>query len=477
DSLSVANRPSIHMTKRCTYYLNSRSDFDFSLGALRHNYGSASADYNAASVSGLWRYGLTDSLSLSTHAEGREGLATGGVGADIALGLLGTLSTSISHSSPDGQQLSVGYSYYGRRFSLSAQHLQRSRGYSDLSVYDTSATLSRRTDQLTLSTTPFGQWGGSLGLGYFDIEAQDGTRTRLVNLSWSRSIWGASSLYLALKKTLGSNDATLLAQLVIPLGDSGTASTSIQRDSSGKLSERLTYNRAAPASGGLGWNVGLSTGNSDYRQADLTWKNDYSVISGGFYGEPGAQNSWLDMAGSLIFMDNAFFATNKVSDAFIVVSTDGYPDIPVSYENRLIGSTDTSGHLLVPWASAWYPAKLSIDTLSLPATVTTPNVEKRVAVREGSGALVTFPVQKERSALIKLVDEHHQPLPPGTLVTETVSGQTAAIGYDGLAWFSHLATQNEIVVSLSTGNCHHTFPLAEDSDIASRIGPLVCSTH
>ncbi|WP_437616687.1 hypothetical protein, partial [Erwinia sp. V71] len=24
DSLSVANRPSIHMTKRCTYYLNSR---------------------------------------------------------------------------------------------------------------------------------------------------------------------------------------------------------------------------------------------------------------------------------------------------------------------------------------------------------------------------------------------------------------------------------------------------------------------
>ncbi|WP_437614751.1 carbohydrate-binding protein, partial [Erwinia sp. V71] len=25
DSLSVANRPSIHMTKRCTYYLNSRS--------------------------------------------------------------------------------------------------------------------------------------------------------------------------------------------------------------------------------------------------------------------------------------------------------------------------------------------------------------------------------------------------------------------------------------------------------------------
>ncbi|WP_437612279.1 TonB-dependent receptor domain-containing protein, partial [Erwinia sp. V71] len=28
DSLSVANRPSIHMTKRCTYYLNSRSTFD-----------------------------------------------------------------------------------------------------------------------------------------------------------------------------------------------------------------------------------------------------------------------------------------------------------------------------------------------------------------------------------------------------------------------------------------------------------------
>ena len=453
------------------------SDFDFSLGALRRNYGSASADYDAASVSGLWRYGLTDSLSLSGHAEGREGLATGGVGADIAVGLLGTLSTSVSHASADGQQLSLGYSYYGRRFSLSAQHLQRSRGYSDLSVYDTSATLSRRTDQLTLSTTPFGQHGGSLGMGYFDIEAQDGTRTRLVNLSWSRSLWNSSSLYLALNKTLGSNNTTALAQLVIPLGDAGTASASIQRDSTGDLSERLSYSRAAPANGGLGWNIGLSAGNSQYRQADVTWKNPYSVLSGGFYGESGAQNSWLDMTGSLIVMDGALFITNKIDDAFIVVSTDGYPDIPVSYENLLVGSTDAGGHLLVPWASAWYPAKLSIDTLSLPATVSTANVEKRVAVREGSGALVTFPIQKERSALIRLVDEHNQPLPPGTLVTETISGQTVAMGYEGLAWFSHLTTKNEIIVSLATGNCHHTFPLVEDSDIATRIGPLVCSTH
>ena len=59
------------------------SDFDFTLGALRNNYGIKNADYGAGAVSAIYRYGLTHWLTLSAHTEDRQGLTNAGLGGDI----------------------------------------------------------------------------------------------------------------------------------------------------------------------------------------------------------------------------------------------------------------------------------------------------------------------------------------------------------------------------------------------------------
>lgn len=97
-----------------------------------------------------------------------------------------------------------------------------------------------------------------------------------------------------------------------------------------------------------------------------------------------------------------------------MVDTEGYPDVPVKYENQLVGKTNKNGHLLVPWVVSNYPAKVEIDTLQLPANVTTPQVESRVAVKEGSGTIVKFPVHVVRSANIRLLNSEGNPLTIGT---------------------------------------------------------------
>lgn len=451
------------------------SDFDFSAGALRQNYGSRSADYDAAALSSFYRYGLNDHLTVAFEGEGRAGLVRAGAGADMSVARLGTLSLSASQSQSDrsGQQYSLGYSWYSSRFSLNLSHVQRTADFSDLSVYGTSASLSQRSEQATLSFAPFGSLIGTIGLGYFDITAHDGTRTRLANLSWSRGLWGSSSLHLALNKTLGASGVSGQLQLIIPLGQTGSMTASSQRTSSGELAQTLSYSRAAPAAGGFGWNLAASQGNAGYRQADLTWKTRYTVLSGGVYGSPGDRTSWFDASGALVWMDNSLFASSKVNDAFIVVSTSGYRDIPVRYENQLLGNSDSSGHLLVPWVSAWYPAKLIIDPLNLPADIETPLVEQRVAVREASGALVTFPLHKTRPLLLTLVDSEHHALPPGTLVTETHSGQTAQMGYGGEVWFDNVPEQSDIAVSLPGGVCRHAISL-RGVQAQFKIGPLIC---
>ncbi len=75
-------------------------------------------------------------------------------------------------------------------------------------------------------------------------------------------------------------------------------------------------------------------------------------------------------------------------------------------KNRKVGTTDDSGHLLIPWAAARYPGKVTLDTLPLPTDVEAKVVEKRIAVREASGALVDFPVTRVRSASITPVDKN-----------------------------------------------------------------------
>ncbi|MGE0973096.1 hypothetical protein ACQFN5_28030 (plasmid) [Klebsiella sp. WOUb02] len=222
------------------------------------------------------------------------------MGSDITVGRWGTFSNAYSFDGSKGQLYVLGYSYYSHWFSISAQHRQVTSGYQDLSTFRTRAQLSRRSDQASFSTFPFGKGNGTLGIGYFDILAYDNSRTRLANLSYSRSLWGNSSLNLSLNKTLAGRGYSTQLQLLIPFGTDFTASGQTQRDTSGNYVERFTMGKTPPGDGGIGWNLGYSTGSSHYRQADMTWKTSLATLQGGMYGESGDSNYWGDLKGSLV---------------------------------------------------------------------------------------------------------------------------------------------------------------------------------
>ncbi|MCO3993168.1 hypothetical protein FA103_09940 [Pseudomonas aeruginosa] len=377
------------------------SDFDLSVGRLRDDYGLRNFSYADNAASGIYRYGVSDRLTLSTHAEAASDLRLLGIGGDIAVATFGTLSLAASGSDgqgDSGQQYLLGYSYYSRRLGLSLQHIERSAGYGDLGTLDGEYQLSRRTDQATASLTFDEQ--GTIGTGYFDIRARDGSRTRLANLSYSRPIGSRSSFYLALNKDLDGDGYSALMQLVIPFDINGLLNIGVTRDSDRRYSERVIWSRSTPSQGGLGWNLGYGGGASRYQQADLTWRMQNVQLQGGLYGETGNYTRWADLSGSLVWMDNAVFASNRINDAFVLVSTKGYPQVPIRYENQLMGSTDDNGHLLVPWVAAYYPAKFQIEPLDLPANVSAPEVEQRVAVRQGSGLLLDFPIRAVVAASI-----------------------------------------------------------------------------
>ncbi|KAF1032201.1 MAG: Outer membrane usher protein FimD [Pseudomonas sp.] len=454
------------------------SDFSVTAGNLRRNYGQKDFTYGPGVTSGSLRYGLSDSFTLESHAEASSDLTLGGVGGTWRVGRLGVVNSAISQSRFDGrqgQQVSLGYQYSTQRFNVSYQRLERRDQYADLSVIDTPyVSLSKRSEQVTASVN-LNNWG-SLGAGYFDIRAADNSRTRLFNLTWNRPLWGGSSMYLSANREIGDSNWAVQAQVVVPFDLSGSLSMSVERDTSGASRERVNFSRAVPTQGGVGYNLGYAHGQGpDYRQADLTWRLQSVQLQAGIYGSSGAETRWADASGSLVLMDKQVFAANRVDDAFVVVSTNGYAKVPVRYENQLVGETDSSGRLLVPWASGYYRGKYEIDPLNLPANVQSPNVEQRVAVRRGSGYLLKFPLNRVMAASVELVDTHNQPLPLGANVVHEQSGSAAVVGWDGLVYLENLAPQNTLKVSLSGGNtCLVQFAMPETAEQVPLIGPLVC---
>ncbi len=458
------------------------TDFSVAGGKLRLDYGLRSFSYGDGAVSGTLRGGVTNNLTLESHVESARGFVMAGGGVALKLDEAGVINFSASGSHMNGQtgnQISAGYQYSNRRFSFNALYIGRSLNYGDLSTYDVKlGSFSRASTQVTgnLSLDRF----GNIGAGYFDVKSSDGTRTRLVNLSWSLGLWGASSIYFSLNRDLDEKTWAGAAQLVVPLDTWGTVTAGMQHVPGSGNQEQLNYSRAVPSEGGFGWTLNESRGSDmpSYHQADLTWRNRYTQLQGGAYGNPGNYTRWGEATGALVYMDTDVFMTNRVNEAFVLVSTDGQPNLPVHYENQYVGSTDRNGHLLVPWTTSWYPAHYDIDPLNLPSDYDTPIVEQRVAVRAGSGYLLEFPVRHIVAAVITLVDGQGQPLPIGTRVTLLDSSavtRLALVGWDGKVYFDDLQPENRIRVELADDRfCELTFPAESTRHTATQVGPLMC---
>lgn len=464
------------------------SDGAVTLGSLRRNYGIKNFDYGPAAGSGSYRYGVTDWLTLEGHAEGAQELALGGAGTVIKLGQFGVVNTSYSQSRMRGEaggQINWGYQYSTSEYSVATQHTRRDRGFGNLALYDQPtvyddndkpiASFSRNTDQYSL-TFNLGQYG-NIGAAWIGVESFDSQKTELLNLSWSRNLWGASSIYLAGSRDQQRGDWTVALSLQVPLGARDSAAFTVENTPDAGNTQRINYNHSMPSDGGFSWNMAWAnqSKSSDYQQGTLGWRNNNIELQGGGYGERGMMTWWGEAMGAIVLMDGELFAANKINDAFVVISTDGHPDVPVSYENQPVGKPNNNGYLLVSGVSAYYPASYRIDTLNLPADTRLKETERRIAIRRHSGYLVDFPMEQERVASVILHDVRGQALPVGSQVRRA-SRSNAVVGYDGIAWLENLSDVNPLEVIAPDGKrCRATLTVgANPEHKLQTYGPLVC---
>lgn len=452
-------------------------DYDVSAGALREAYGLRSFAYGEWAGSGSLRYGIRDDLTLESHVELANGLTALGVGGAVKAGLAGVLQAGAmrsSHRNERGWQYSLGYRYASPRFVLAYQQMRRSGEFMSLASLGDKPVGPDRFRHLSLSV-PAGL-SGRIGISFFDASAPQGQQTRLVNLGYSRPWRSAATLHVAAVRDLERSTMTASVQFVATFGGRGTMRMgATARDSAAVHS--VDFVRRSSPSGGLGWNAsyGLGADERSYRQAGMSYGGRFARIDAGIHRASGLDTSWAGASGSVVAMGGQILPTRRIGDAFVVVTTDGVPDVPVRYENQAVGRTDRNGRLIVPWSSPNYAAKYEVDPLDLPPDVHIDEVDRRLAVRRGTGALLRFPIRRATSATLAILDESGQPLPLGSVAVQAVTGRRAYVGHDGIAYFEDLPPGSRLEIIRPDGaECHAELELEADSWTSGRTVPVVC---
>jgi outer membrane usher protein len=466
------------------------SSYSFEAGFLRRNYGVESFSYDPSpAVSATARRGVTDSLTLEGHAEATGGLVNAGAGALVRMGMAGVISGSASASAGklNGAQLGIGYQLIEPRFSIDAQTLRAYGNYGDLGARD-GTPVPTATDRVTLALPFFSRQ--TLSLSYIGYRFPGAPSSRIGSLSYTLNFGNLASLTLSTYKDFLQHDSQgIFLTASFGLGNNTAINASVGRQN-GQSTYNVNAQRPPDYAGGWGWGVQAGgTGAVPYRQAQAQYLGKYGEVTAIAQDLDGQASASLDMSGAVVFMDRTVQPARRIDDGFALVSTDGVANVPVLHENRVIGTTDTGGHLLIPDLNAYQHNQVAIDSMNLPADTRIATVAMDLVPQSHAGVLAGFRVSRYSAASVILRDADGKLMPPGTRVHHVESGGDTIVGYDGLTFIEKLQPDNHLeIINGGAGDaqravqCRVEFTYQRPADgTLPTIGPLTCragaSTH
>ena len=183
----------------------------------------------------------------------------------------------------------------------------------------------------------------------------------------------------------------------------------------------------------------------------------------------------INANGTLLVAGGTVYARNQSGGSYALVKTGSVPGVAIKLENRVIGKTDSRGHLLIQNIPALVPMHVDVDTEKLPADALVRRARHIVSVPQRAVALVDMDVTRFRPVLRKLVDAAGAPLDAGLPITAAPSGEESLVGFDGMAEINAAGGDQRLIVGPPGRNCIVDLPDADA--IENGDAPLVCRTE
>ena len=226
----------------------------------------------------------------------------------------------------------------------------------------------------------------------------------------------------------------------------------------------------------FGWSAYDNEGARQQRGATLNYRGTKALteVTATQAGRNVAVTGFVD--GAIAVTKRGVFTANRISDSFAVVDA-GALGVEVYAANRLVGTTDPDGKLLVPDLISYEHNKISIDPEHLPLNASVPVTNKTVVPADRSGVNVEFGVKSQvASAVVILVDAQDNPVQVGSQGKLEANGETFVVGYDGRAFIENLDSYNTVTIETSKGLCNASFDFQAKANEQVEIGPVTCQS-
>ncbi|MFC5570446.1 fimbria/pilus outer membrane usher protein [Lysobacter yangpyeongensis] len=451
------------------------SDFSLEAGRLRLGYATDHDRYGDDVVaSGSYRRGLSMSVTGEAHAEYGPDLRLAGAGVVWApAGHLGVVTASLARSEGNGSgdQRSAGYQWMSPRFGFDLKAQRRSRGFRDLGDLAEGGvpTSLRAQDQ---ASAWWAMPRGSLAFSWLRWRSHAGDEDSVRTLTWSQVIGHRLNASLGVFDS-DSSGAGFNLNFNLPLGRLRDASLSASH--SRDRDDAIAAVRQSPGyDGGWGWELQAGDRDGRYGLASTTLRGRYGEATLGADHDRGDTNYFGQASGSLVWMGGATFASRRIGDSFAVVSTQGVPGVPVLYENRLFGTTNARGFVLLPDLRGWQRNRVGMDPDALGVEYRVPPLEQMVTPADHGGVLVRFDVARVHPAMVTLLTAGGAPMPAGTQ-GRIVDGDAFLVGLDGQAYLADLPAGGTLEVELPGSTCRYALPAQLPGDTGVlQLGPLPC---
>ena len=369
-----------------------------------------------------------------------------------------------------GGQTSLGYQYVRPEFSLDLLSTRALGDYGDLGSRE-DAPVVRQTDRATVSF-PITR-SQSMALSYIGYRQPDAPAAKLGSATYTVNLHSRVAMNLSAFHDFNQSDSNgVYLSLTLMMGDRTQAFASVSRQQR-QDSYSVGAQRSVDYEGGAGWSVqrGRSGGQAHagpgavpgpLRPADRSGAGPGRTHAG---GGPGL--------GALVLMDGVVTPSRRINDSFALVST-GAPGVDVLHENRKLGKTDSSGHLLVPDLIPYQANRVSIDVENLPVDTRLESTKAVVVPQSRSGVVANFQLERYVAATVILKTPDGQFLPPGAGVLHAESGKRG-VGYDGMTFVEDLQALNHLTVRGKGVSCRAQFEYgAEPGRQLPTLGPFVC---
>jgi len=452
--------------------LSARS---FEVGALREDYGLASARYGRGVATATDRLGVSDSFTRELRAEVAGRQLTAGASGVWLWPAFGTLQFgAIGSHAPrgDGAMLTAAAQRQARDWSGSLQWRRASRDFVQLGQADGSAPRSH------VAAAVGRAWQG-FGFGASVVRRSDwqGAHQQIVAGNVSRSLGRAGSLaFVLLRDTVNrQTTASLVWSLALDGRDSMTLAATRQqgsaRDGSGASA---SWQRPPPDGNGLGLRLDVEGGAVRRSAAQAVWQTDAAVFNAGL-AESGGRAQWRGgVGGSVAWLGDSVFVGRRIDDSFAVVDVGGYAGVGVLHENRRVATTDARGRAFVGGLRGHEVNRIGVDPGDLPVDAQVQSLENLVVPPARSGVAVAMPLRRSRVARFRLVDGAGVALPAGSEFRLAGRNTSFPIGYEGRAFAADLDERNELVARWPGHECRVRFELPPTDDGLPDLGTLSC---